>query len=270
MGSELGVGHHSVGGGERAREVAARSRVASWESTYEIHDGRYRFARVFGGLNWNPDLRAPADRARRRHRGGRVPARGGGRAALRAGERLQPLREHRRPHRGDPRRPPRRRHRLADRAGGASRQRAGAAAPACLGGGQPASVSTRPPTAASPTSTCPTPPARDMGTSSATSFRSPTKQATDPRRPPQQRRPDRRLLHRHPAAAVPFSTGRCATATIWRRRWARSRVPRSMLIDENAASGGDLLPWMFRQAGWGRSSAAAPGAAWSASWASRS
>jgi tricorn protease len=26
---------------------------------YEIHNGRYRFQKVYGGLNWNPDLRSP-------------------------------------------------------------------------------------------------------------------------------------------------------------------------------------------------------------------
>ena len=40
--------------------------------------------------------------------------------------------------------------------------------------------------------------------------------------------------------------GRCATATTSRRRRASIQGPKVMLIDETAGSGGDLLPWMFR------------------------
>ncbi|MEE4272214.1 MAG: PDZ domain-containing protein [Thermoanaerobaculales bacterium] len=56
--SELGVGHHRVGGGDRLSrpdEIPGGLLGAD----YEIVDGRYRFKRVFGGLNWNPELRAP-------------------------------------------------------------------------------------------------------------------------------------------------------------------------------------------------------------------
>ncbi|HJU43414.1 MAG TPA: PDZ domain-containing protein [Vicinamibacterales bacterium] len=58
MSSELAVGHHRVGGGDRLeppRTVAGGLLGAD----YEIANGRYRFAKVFGGLNWNPALRAP-------------------------------------------------------------------------------------------------------------------------------------------------------------------------------------------------------------------
>jgi tricorn protease len=58
MCSELSVGHHNVGGGDtlvRADSVPGGLLGAD----YEIADGRYRFAKVFGGLNWNPRLRAP-------------------------------------------------------------------------------------------------------------------------------------------------------------------------------------------------------------------
>ncbi|HSN53977.1 MAG TPA: PDZ domain-containing protein [Candidatus Sulfomarinibacteraceae bacterium] len=58
MCSELAVGHHRVGGGDglaEPEEVPGGLLGAD----IEIADGRYRFARVFGGLNWNPELRAP-------------------------------------------------------------------------------------------------------------------------------------------------------------------------------------------------------------------
>ena len=56
--SELGVGHHRVGGGDFiADPVEVPGGLLS--ADYEIADGRYRFKRVFGGLNWNPELRAP-------------------------------------------------------------------------------------------------------------------------------------------------------------------------------------------------------------------
>jgi len=56
--SELGVGHHRVGGGDF---VAEPDEVPGGllGADFEIADGRYRFKRVFGGLNWNPELRAP-------------------------------------------------------------------------------------------------------------------------------------------------------------------------------------------------------------------
>jgi tricorn protease len=58
MCSELGVGHHRVGGGDSPYEPKA---VAGGllGADYSIENGRYRFAKVYGGLNWNPDLRSP-------------------------------------------------------------------------------------------------------------------------------------------------------------------------------------------------------------------
>ena len=58
MCSELGVGHHRVGGGDapfEPRTVAGGLLGAD----YAIENGRYRFKKVFGGLNWNPELRSP-------------------------------------------------------------------------------------------------------------------------------------------------------------------------------------------------------------------
>jgi tricorn protease len=57
--SELGVGHHGVGGGDRLHETEDIP-GGLLGVDYEIADGRFRFARVFGGLNWNPELRSPA------------------------------------------------------------------------------------------------------------------------------------------------------------------------------------------------------------------
>ena len=58
MSSELSVGHHRVGGGDflYAPDTIPGGLLGA---DYEIDRGRYRFAKVYGGLNWNPTLRAP-------------------------------------------------------------------------------------------------------------------------------------------------------------------------------------------------------------------
>ncbi len=58
MSSELAVGHHRGGGGdrlERPRTVPGGLLGAD----FTVEDGRYRFTKVYGGLNWNPQLRSP-------------------------------------------------------------------------------------------------------------------------------------------------------------------------------------------------------------------
>jgi tricorn protease len=58
MCSELSVGHHRVGGGDsplQAKSVPGGLLGAD----YEIANGRYRFRKVYGGLNWNPGMRSP-------------------------------------------------------------------------------------------------------------------------------------------------------------------------------------------------------------------
>ncbi|HEV7816451.1 MAG TPA: PDZ domain-containing protein, partial [Janthinobacterium sp.] len=58
MCSELAVGHHRGGGGDNfieSRPVPGGLLGAD----YEIANGHYRFKKVYGGLNWNPELRAP-------------------------------------------------------------------------------------------------------------------------------------------------------------------------------------------------------------------
>jgi tricorn protease len=58
MCSELGVGHHRVGGGDSL--VETRSVPGGLlGADYTVENGRYRFKKVLGGLNWNPGLRSP-------------------------------------------------------------------------------------------------------------------------------------------------------------------------------------------------------------------
>ncbi len=56
--SELAVGHSYLFPGERLHE---RKPVPGGllGADYEIANGRYRFKKVYGGLNWSPELRAP-------------------------------------------------------------------------------------------------------------------------------------------------------------------------------------------------------------------
>jgi tricorn protease len=58
MCSELAVGHHNVGGGDTI-DTAKSVPGGLLGADYEVVDGHYRFAKVYGGLNWNPGLRAP-------------------------------------------------------------------------------------------------------------------------------------------------------------------------------------------------------------------
>jgi tricorn protease len=58
MCSELAVGHHRGGGGDlpdTGRAVPGGLLGAD----LEVANGRYRLAKIFGGLNWNPELRSP-------------------------------------------------------------------------------------------------------------------------------------------------------------------------------------------------------------------
>jgi tricorn protease len=58
MGSELAVGHHRVAGGDQRLDRDAMP-GGLLGADFEVANGRYRIAKVFGGLNWNPTLRAP-------------------------------------------------------------------------------------------------------------------------------------------------------------------------------------------------------------------
>jgi tricorn protease len=53
----LVVGHHGAGGGDTPEVKRVPSGLLG--ADYEAADGRYRFARVYSGENWNPQLRAP-------------------------------------------------------------------------------------------------------------------------------------------------------------------------------------------------------------------
>ncbi len=57
MMGEFTASHLSVGGG--AQPAPRRVRVGLLGADYKIENGRYRFARVYTGESWNPDLRAP-------------------------------------------------------------------------------------------------------------------------------------------------------------------------------------------------------------------
>jgi len=56
--SELAVGHSYTSPGERLHDKES-VRGGLLGADYEIADGRYRFKKVYGGLNWTPGLRAP-------------------------------------------------------------------------------------------------------------------------------------------------------------------------------------------------------------------
>jgi tricorn protease len=53
----LTLGHVFIGGGDRPEPP--RVRVGLLGADYAIEKGRYRFAKIYNGENWNPELRAP-------------------------------------------------------------------------------------------------------------------------------------------------------------------------------------------------------------------
>ncbi len=58
MCSELAVGHHRVGGGDYLHDPETIP-GGLLGADYTIENGRYQFKKVYGGLNWNPELRSP-------------------------------------------------------------------------------------------------------------------------------------------------------------------------------------------------------------------
>jgi tricorn protease len=58
MCSELAVGHHRVGGGDFLNQPKTVP-GGLLGADYAVENGRYRFVKIYGGLNWNPDLRSP-------------------------------------------------------------------------------------------------------------------------------------------------------------------------------------------------------------------
>ena len=59
MGSELSIGHHFIlDGGDHPFALKTVS-GGLLGADYEIVNGRYRLKKIYGGLNWNPNLRSP-------------------------------------------------------------------------------------------------------------------------------------------------------------------------------------------------------------------
>jgi len=54
---EMTVGHMFVGGGDQPDVKRVRGGLLG--ADYTVENGRYRFARVYNGENWNPNLNAP-------------------------------------------------------------------------------------------------------------------------------------------------------------------------------------------------------------------
>ena len=54
---EITIGHMFIGGGDIPEVPTVKGGLLG--ADYRIENGRYRFARIFNGENWNPDLRAP-------------------------------------------------------------------------------------------------------------------------------------------------------------------------------------------------------------------
>ena len=56
--SELAVGHSRYTAGERVHERKTTP-GGLLGADYEVADGRYRFKKIYGGLNWSPTFRSP-------------------------------------------------------------------------------------------------------------------------------------------------------------------------------------------------------------------
>ena len=54
---EITIGHMFIGGGDIPKPKEVKGGLLG--ADYKIENGRYRFAHIFNGENWNPDLRAP-------------------------------------------------------------------------------------------------------------------------------------------------------------------------------------------------------------------
>ncbi|MBS0010645.1 MAG: PDZ domain-containing protein, partial [Bacteroidales bacterium] len=59
MCSEIAVGHHRLQGPGEQLGQPERVSGGLLGVDYEISDNRYRLKKIYGGLNWNPDLRSP-------------------------------------------------------------------------------------------------------------------------------------------------------------------------------------------------------------------
>jgi tricorn protease len=59
MCSELGVGHHRITSGGDRLYTSKPVAVGLLGADYSVSGNRYRIKKIYGGLNWNPDLRSP-------------------------------------------------------------------------------------------------------------------------------------------------------------------------------------------------------------------
>ncbi len=122
MASELAVGHNNVGGGDFLFE-ADTVPGGLLGADFSVDQGRYRITKVFGGLNWNPDLVSPLTEPGVDVTSGEYLLAVNGIGARPAGQPLPALRKHRRQDRRDHRRPQSFDGGLQDRQCGAAAQR---------------------------------------------------------------------------------------------------------------------------------------------------
>ena len=108
------VGHHSVGGGDTLAEPRTVP-GGLLGADYEVANGRYRLKKVYGGLNWNPQLRAPLTEPGVNAKAGEYLLAVNGTRPASADQHLQPVREHVGQDRRDHARAERRRHRARAR-----------------------------------------------------------------------------------------------------------------------------------------------------------
>ena len=59
MFSELGVGHHRFSSRGDEFETSENIKGGLLGADYEVENGRYKIKKIYGGLNWNPDMRSP-------------------------------------------------------------------------------------------------------------------------------------------------------------------------------------------------------------------
>jgi tricorn protease len=59
MGSELSIGHHFILNGGDHPYALKTINGGLLGADYAIENGRYRLKKIYGGLNWNPSLRSP-------------------------------------------------------------------------------------------------------------------------------------------------------------------------------------------------------------------
>ena len=74
MMGEITAGHLSVFGGDQPEVKSVPTGLLGCD--YKVENGRYRFARIYDGENWNPDLKAPLTQPGSERAGGRLPAGG--------------------------------------------------------------------------------------------------------------------------------------------------------------------------------------------------